>query len=98
MIVLKCSQDKLLSVLQSISNIIERRWTRPSIVECCISSDQIVTTSVPMPPGLIGLLRHLIASKTSNLKSHGHKPTTAEGPNHRTGFFSAQKLNMRNAP
>jgi hypothetical protein len=98
MIAFKCSQDKLLSVLQSVSNIIERRWTLPSLAGCCISSGQIVPTTAPMPTVLIGLLRHLIASKTTNVKSHDFKPATVEGANHHMGFFSAQKLNMRNAP
>ena len=95
MIILKATQDKVLSVLQSVAGIVERRHTLPILANVLLrktgSNDfgQISesVTSLVMACRLLlacGFRRESSGGVTSSLR--------------RTGFFSASKANLRNAP
>jgi hypothetical protein len=98
MIVLKSTQDQLLSVLQQISGIVERQHTLSSIAMRWASPLQSAPSHSPMPAGLIRLLKRLTALMHANPKTHGPRPALSESIHLHAGFFSAQKLGMRNAP
>ena len=89
MIVLKCAQDKLLSVLNSIAGIIERRHALPVLQ---------TPGAPPTMPTHARLLRALSSTAAAPMKLGGLRSQAAEPLNLLIGFFSASKLNMRNAP
>lgn len=89
MIVLKCAQDKLLSVLNSLAEIIERRHVLPVLQ---------TPTAPPTMPTHARLLRALSKTASAPMKFGDLRTQAAEPLNQQIGFFSASKLNMRNAP
>jgi len=91
MIVLKCSQDKLLSVLQLVAGIVERK-ALPVLANVWVRS------SPAAKPSFVRLLRSLTTSSQTSTKFHSQLANQTEPLNQQMGFFSAQKLNMRNAP
>jgi hypothetical protein len=92
MIVLKCTQDKLLSVLQSVSGIVERRHALPLFQNVLIPGSASATSN------FIDLLRSLTNTPPVNQNFLVKQANQTEPLNQQMGFFSAQKLNMRNAP
>ena len=92
MIVLKCTQDRLLSVLQSISGIVERRHVLP------LSQNVLARDSTSAMPSFVGLLHSLTNAPRTPQKYHVQLANQTEPLRQYIGFFSAQKLNMRNAP
>lgn len=90
MIVFKFTQkqEHILSPLQAIAEIINRRM---------FPIQQPVAT-YPAIPRHAALLRVLMSSTKPSHKPHGQRASLVELINHCMGFFSAQKLNMRNAP
>jgi hypothetical protein len=92
MIVLKCTQDKLLSVLQSVSGIVERRHALP------LFQNVLVRGLASATPNFVSLLRSLTSAPRTPKKFHLQVANQTEPLNQNMGFFSAQKLNMRNAP
>lgn len=92
MLVLKCSQDKLLSVLQSITEIVERRHVLPLL------QNVLVRGSTSAQPSFVSLLRSLTNAPLGHQKFLVKQANQTEPLNQQIGFFSAQKLNMRNAP
>lgn len=92
MLVLKCTQDKLLSVLQSVSGIVERRHALPLFQNVLIRGSASATSN------FVSLLRSLTNAPLVNQKLLVKQANQTEPLNQQMGFFSAQKLNMRNAP
>jgi hypothetical protein len=92
MIVFKCTQDKLLSVLQSVSGIVERRHTLP------LFQNVLLRGSASTTPNFVCLLRSLTNTPRTPQKFNLQLANQTEPLNQQMGFFSAQKLNMRNAP
>jgi hypothetical protein len=90
MIVFKFTQEQehILGALQTIAEIINRRMF-PVQKTLAIS---------PAIPRHAALLRVLTTSTKASPKPHSPRPSQIESLNHCMGFFSAQKLNMRNAP
>ena len=92
MIALKSTQDKLLSVLQSLSGIVERRHTLP------ILQNMLISRSTSPAPVFVRLLCSLTNESRTPQKLHVQLANLTAPSNQNMGFFSAQKLNMRNAP
>jgi hypothetical protein len=88
MIVLKSSQDAVLSLLQSVAGIVERRHTLPILANVLVRK----TDSNPAAPQ---------ASASSAYLSTGLKLVRNRAMSvlpRCTGFFSSSKTNLRNAP
>ena len=95
MIILKATQDKVLSVLQSVAGIVERRHTLPILANVLLrktgaSDFGQISQSVT---GLLMACRLLLACGFRRESSGGITSGLR-----RTGFFSASKANLRNAP
>ena len=95
MIVLKATQDKVLSVLQSLAGIVERRHTLPILANVLLRK---TGASVPgqtnqMVASYVLTCRQLLAPIAWR-GGFGLVVSSAR-PN---GFFSASKANLRNAP
>lgn len=109
MIVLKSSQDKLLSVLLSVTGIIESRNKLLSVFRSVTGIIE-VRKVLPLEPNdlalgavsadicCMNLLRSLSNGALTPQKFHGQIANQAAPLIQNMGFFSAQKLNMRNAP
>ncbi len=88
MIVFKSTQEHVVSTLQAIAEIINRR----------MFPVQQIAANYPAIPRHAALLRVLTTSTKPSQKSHGPRASLVEPTKHCMGFFSTQKLNMRNAP
>ncbi len=95
MIILKATQDKVLSVLQSVAGIVERRHTLPIVANVLLrktgagffgqASQAVVNPMLAFRPLLTSAARRDgLSGAPSSLRSKG--------------FFSASKANLRNAP
>lgn len=113
MIVLKATQDKVLSVLQSVAGIVERRHTLPILanvlvrrtgnvlrVEAADLPDEFVLVSSSTMTRAVQRLASIFATERDGL-IHA-LPGQCRGSLSRNtrpnGFFSASKANLRNAP
>lgn len=88
MIVFKFTQERTLRTLEVLVAMVEQRMLPM----------QLTREASPAPPRHAELLRVLMASTQTSPKSHSPRASQVEPLNHCMGFFSAQKLNMRNAP
>ena len=88
MIVFKATQDKILSVLQSVAGIVERRYTQPNL-------DKVLIRKTDPNPAASK------ASASSAYLSTGLKAFRNRAMSVALcsgGFFSSSKANLRNAP
>ena len=95
MIILKATQDKFLSILQTLAEIVERRHTLPILANVLLRK---------AGAGAVELTNHAMARQV-----HVCPPLLAPGAwrgssglliskSRSNGFFSASKANLRNAP
>lgn len=95
MIVLKATQDKVLSVLQSVAGFVERRHTPPILAKVLLRKSGAIDsgqTNSPVASYLIVCRQHL--AQVSGRGGFGLVFSSARS----SGFFSASKANLRNAP
>lgn len=96
MIVLKATQDKVLSALQAVAGIIERRHTLPILAGVLANRSKSLAAIFNAGPENLRLVRLL------PLRKHAPKPTNAHPiaacGRALAGFFSPAKVNARNAP
>ena len=88
MIVLKATQDKTLSMLQSIADIVERRHTLPSLVNVLIRKTNTTPTASRASASKAYLSTGLKAVRNLAMSVVASC----------VGFFSSSKANLRNAP
>lgn len=95
MIVLKATQDKVLSVLQSVAGIVERRHTLPVLANVLLRKTGAVDSGQVISPvaSQFAVFRQSLTS--ASLGSRSGWATLGARPN---GFYSASKANLRNAP
>ena len=95
MIILKATQDTVLSVLQSVVGIVERRHTPPVLANVLLrqtgSSTLGQTSQAVTSP--VSACRPLLASGSRRGGSSGVLSGLRSN-----GFFSASKANLRKAP
>jgi hypothetical protein len=95
MIILKATQDKVLSVLQSVAGIVERRHTLPILGNVLLrktGAGFLAQSSQAVPSPMLAF-RPLLTPAARRVGTGGVSSTLR--PN---GFFSAGKANLRNAP
>ena len=95
MIILKATQDKVLSVLQSVVGIVERRHTPPVLANVLLrrtGASALGQTSQAVA-GPVTACHPLLASGSRRDSSSGLLAGLRSN-----GFFSASKANLRNAP
>ena len=112
MIVLKATQDQILSVLQSIAGIVERRHTLPILAKVLLRNAdgegaRLVGVYVPNKIArAAATLFRPVCSQLQRVPATGHfvmglksfrQGLIAIGRN-LVGFFSSSKANLRNAP
>jgi len=111
MIVLKATQDKVLSVLQSVAGIVERRHTLPILANVLlrktgtslrleVSDDGLVlvgATTIARVDQYIGSIPRTGWEALIHA-SHGLCCGSFSRNARPNGFFSASKANLRNAP
>lgn len=112
MIVLKATQDKILSVLQSVAGIVERRHTLPILENVLIRKTgahlpELVEAFEPIQTAKAIVncfwpqLKDIQSGSSNAFLSIGLKSASnramSVGPCF-VGFFSASKANLRNAP
>ena len=88
MIVLKTTQDKVLTILQSVAGMVERRHTAPALANVLFS--KIATNQITAMPAANS------AYITSSRRAV--RDWALSGVPRCIGFFSASKANLRNAP
>lgn len=88
MIVLKATQDKILSVLQSVAGIVERRHTLPILANVLTRKTGTNSSASQASGGSAYLV--------TGLKSVRHRGMSVVP--RCVGFFSSSKANLRNAP
>lgn len=114
MIVLKATQDKVLSVLQSIAGIVERRHTLPVLAyvksrKTGETEQELVEAYEPnktaraaaeffRPPTKTAQVAATIGSTISAFGGNSIRSGLAGVQSAIAGFFSASKANLRNAP
>ena len=96
MIVLKCTQDKVLRALQSVAEIVERRHTLPILANVLLSKSEMGDSACVNAP----VQRAVLACRERGTPVVRRSESvgllvSSERPN---GFFSASKANLRNAP
>lgn len=112
MIVLKATQDKILSVLQSIAGIVERRHTLPILVNVLIGktgTNSLELAAAFEPNKTARAVALIFRPDSSASQASGGSANLSTGL--RTvrnramsvvprcvGFFSSSKANLRNAP
>lgn len=95
MIILKATQDKVLSVLQSVAGIVERRHTLPILANVLLRKTGAVfleQSSQAVPSPVLAFRPFLIPAAR---RGGTGGVSSSLRPN---GFFSASKANLRNAP
>jgi hypothetical protein len=103
MIVLKATQDKFLSVLQSISDIVERRYMQICRFEEGVLEDYEpnkvarAAASFFRPPIAVSRKGVSLVNAIRAHVTHGIYRGIA-GAQSTAGYFSASKANLRNAP
>jgi len=112
MIVLKATQDKLLSVLQSVAGIVERRDTFPILAKVLVrkaGGEDARLVGICLPNKIARAAAALfrpVCSQLQRVPALGHfvmglqffrQGLIAIGRNI-VGFFSSSKANLRNAP
>jgi hypothetical protein len=113
MIDLKATQDKVLSVLQSVAGIVERRHTLPILatmlqrktgnvlrVEAADLPDEFVLVCSSTISRAVQKLASMLAIERNALTHalHGQCRASLSRNTRINGFFSASKANLRNAP
>ena len=95
MIVLKATQDAVLSVLQSVAGIVERRHTLPVLANVLPRKTGAVDSGQASSPvaRLLTVFRHSLISAY-----WGGNSGWATLGTRTNGFYSASKANLRNAP
>lgn len=96
MIVLKDSQDTVLSVLQAVAGIIERRHTLPIFVEGFSNRCKSLAAIFNAGPENRRFPRLLPLRKPAPKPNNGHSIVARARA--LAGFFSPAKVNARNAP
>ncbi|MGN6829108.1 hypothetical protein [Paucibacter sp. M5-1] len=96
MIVLKDSLDKVLSALQAVAGIIERRHTLPIFVELFSNRCKSLAAIFNAGPENRRSLRLLPLRKPAPKPNNGHSIVILARA--LAGFFSPAKVNARNAP
>lgn len=95
MIVLKATQDKILSVLQSVAGIVERRHTLPVLANVLLRRTGVVDSGKVISPVASQLAVFRQSLTSASLGGRSSWATLGARPN---GFYSASKANLRNAP
>lgn len=113
MIVLKATQDKVLSVLQSVAGIVERRHTLPILanvllrrngnvlrVEATNLLDEFVLICTPTATRIGQKFAGMLSIELVALTHalHSQYRGSLSREARPNGFFSASKANLRNAP
>lgn len=88
MIVLKATQDAVLSILQSVAGIVERRHTLP-ILASVLSQKTYTTPAAPKASASKAYL-------STGLKAVRNRAMSVVASC--VGFYSSSKANLRNAP
>ena len=95
MIVLKATQEKVLSVLQSVAGIVERRHTLPILANVLLRKSGVIDSGQKNSPVANCLIFfHQLLAPVPSRRGSGLAFLSARS----TGFFSASKANLRNAP
>lgn len=95
MIILKATQDKVLSALQSVAGIVERRHTLPMLANVLLrkaGAGFLEQSGQAVPSPVSALRPHLTSA------AHRGGPGGVSSSLRPNGFFSASKANLRNAP
>lgn len=95
MIVLKATQDKVLRVLQSVAGIVERRHTLPIVANVLLRK-----TSTGLPEQINRATTGMVMTGRDVFVTalrQGCRVMLGAG-SRLSGFFSASKANLRNAP
>jgi DNA polymerase III sliding clamp (beta) subunit (PCNA family) len=111
MIVLKATQDKVLSILQSVAGIVERRHTLPILANVLLRKTGASLRLEVSEDGLVLVGANTIARADQYISSiprtegkalihasHGLCGGSFSRNTRPNGFFSASKANLRNAP
>jgi hypothetical protein len=113
MIVLKATQDKVLSVLQSVAGIVERRHTLPILANVLVrkTGNVLRVEAADLPDEFVLVCSSTIARAVQKLTSmlsiernalthalRGQCRGSLSRNTRPNGFFSASKANQRNAP
>ena len=88
MIVLKATQDAVLSILQSVAGIVERRHTLPILANVLIRKTNTTQTAARTSASKAYL--------STGLKAVRNRAMSVVASC--VGFFSSSKANLRNAP
>jgi hypothetical protein len=95
LIVLKTTQDAALAALQTVANIVDRRHTLPILHDVLIiKSDSQRFLNEPCFANVSKLRTPQLRLSQSGVTNTWIKTLFKRG----TGFFTATKLNLRNAP
>ena len=113
MIILKETQDKVLSVLQSVAGIVERRHTLPILANVLVrkAGNVLRVEAADLPDEFVLVCSSTITRAVQKLTSmlsiernvlthalYGQCRGSLSRNTRLNGFFSASKANLRNAP
>lgn len=95
LIVLKATQEKILAALQSVAGIVERRNTLPILANVLIRKTGVFFTDDEVPTSIC---QQRMKSSISTYFPLHMNTCSKELSKRASGFFTAAKLNLRNAP
>jgi hypothetical protein len=110
MIVLKAAQDQVLGALQAVSGIVERRHTLPILANILLRGRQVSSLyddyvemrrarlTPTLPPQAMMFTQPEPVRPPAKLASNANRGLARRRVRRLCGFFSATKVNARNAP